>query len=120
LQIHTGIDIVYIPRIKAILEKEDKNFKNSKFLNRVFKAHEISHILKRSNPIPGIAGRFAAKEACIKAMSKIKKIVNFKEIEVSGEIPDAKIIDFPKLKISVSISHDEDYAISIVNILDNV
>ncbi len=113
---HCGIDIVYIPRIKKLVEKHGAPSLNNKFIKRIFSKEEISHIINRKDPYPGLAGRFAAKEAVIKAVQPIKKLVDLKSIKIKGKIPKVELKDskLNKLDISVSISHDGDYAIAIV------
>lgn len=110
-----GIDIVYIPRFKDTVLKHGAVDMNNGFIKRVFNPEEIEHILKRNNPFPGLAGRFAAKEAVIKALSSVKKIAELKSISIVGEIPQVILLD-PQLnqeKLSVSISHDGDYAVAM-------
>jgi holo-[acyl-carrier protein] synthase len=58
-----GIDLTEVPRIEASLERF-----GSRFLERVFTAGEIAYCMKRRNPGPHLAGRFAAKEAGMKAL----------------------------------------------------
>lgn len=63
-----GTDIVEISRIKEAVKKW-----GSRFLNRIYTEKEISYCYLRKNPFDHLAGRFAAKEAAIKAFSGIKK-----------------------------------------------
>jgi holo-[acyl-carrier protein] synthase len=58
-----GNDIVEIARIKAVLARYPQ-----RFLNRVFTPHEQEYCLKRKEPALHLAGRFAAKEAVVKAL----------------------------------------------------
>jgi len=111
-----GIDIVYIPRLKETILKYGPVSMDNAFIRRVFNEEEIEHILKRKDPFPGLAGRFAAKEAAIKALNNIKKIAELKSISIIGEVPQVKLLD-PELsqkELSVSISHDGDYAVAII------
>lgn len=107
-KLNTGIDIVYIPRIKKIIE-------NQEILNKIFSKKE----LKILNP-EHLAGIFALKEAFFKAL-KIKP--RWLAVEVTnkpnGE-PKLNISNEIKLNlidISYSISHDNEYAIADVIIL---
>lgn len=108
-----GTDIVSIGRIKKTLLKHgDINSKN-KFLNRVFTKNEISFFKTRNFNNETIAGRFAAKEAVIKALSQKVKISILKDIEILEAIPKVVLKENFNLKnISVSISHEHSYAIS--------
>jgi holo-[acyl-carrier protein] synthase len=58
-----GIDASDIPRIAAALERY-----GDRFLRRVFTEGEIAYCTRRRNPAPHLAGRFAAKEAAMKAL----------------------------------------------------
>lgn len=58
-----GIDATDIPRIARTLEKY-----GDRFLHRVFTEGEIAYCLRRRTPAIHLAGRFAAKEAAMKAL----------------------------------------------------
>jgi len=56
-----GIDLVENRRIATLLARHQR-----RFLDRVFTAAEQDRIARFRNPVPHIAGRFAAKEALLK------------------------------------------------------
>ena len=58
-----GIDATDIPRVAALVERY-----GDRFLQRVFTEGEIAYCTRRRNPAPHLAGRFAAKEAAMKAL----------------------------------------------------
>jgi holo-[acyl-carrier protein] synthase len=58
-----GIDATDIPRIAATIERY-----GDRFLQRVFTDGEIAYCTKRREPAIHFAGRFAAKEAAMKAL----------------------------------------------------
>jgi holo-[acyl-carrier protein] synthase len=58
-----GIDATDIPRLRETYQKYGE-----RFLRRVFTEAEIAYCLKRRDPVPHLAGRFAAKEAGMKAI----------------------------------------------------
>jgi holo-[acyl-carrier protein] synthase len=58
-----GLDATDIPRIAEAMERY-----RDRFLQRVFTDDEIAYCLKRRSPAPHFAGRFAAKEAAMKAL----------------------------------------------------
>src|SRR5262245_33359888 len=58
-----GFDATDIPRIGAAFERYGE-----RFLRRVFTEGEIAYCMRRRNPVPHFAGRFAAKEAAMKAL----------------------------------------------------
>lgn len=101
-----GTDIVYIPKLKKLME-------NERFMKKVFHKSEY-----KDYKAEHLAGIFAAKEAFFKAINKkpdwlkveIKKQKTHKPILIN-ELK-AEIID-------VSISHDKDYAIATV-LVNNV
>ncbi len=53
-----GLDLIELERIRGVLERHPE-----RFLTRHFTAGEISYCRSRSNIIPSLAARFAAKEA---------------------------------------------------------
>ena len=73
---HLGGDIVEIQRIKNVLTRW-----NGRFLNRIYTRKEQD--LCRT--IPGLAARFAAKEAAMKALGTGVEGVGWKEIEVLAD-----------------------------------
>jgi holo-[acyl-carrier protein] synthase len=58
-----GLDATEIPRVADLLERY-----GDRFLQRVFTPGEIAYCIRRRNPAPHLAGRFAAKEAAMKAL----------------------------------------------------
>jgi holo-[acyl-carrier protein] synthase len=58
----TGVDIVEIDRVRKAHRKH-----GVRFLERFFTDEEIRYCLKKKDPYPSMAGRFAAKEAVLKA-----------------------------------------------------
>jgi holo-[acyl-carrier protein] synthase len=58
-----GLDATDIPRIAATLERYGE-----RFMTRVFTDNEIAYCRRRRHPAVHFAGRFAAKEAAMKAL----------------------------------------------------
>jgi holo-[acyl-carrier protein] synthase len=58
-----GIDATDIPRVAALVAKY-----GDRFLRRVFTDGEIAYCSRHRDPTPHLAGRFAAKEAAMKAL----------------------------------------------------
>jgi holo-[acyl-carrier protein] synthase len=76
-----GFDTTDIPRIAAAVERYGE-----RFLRRVFTDGEIAYCTRRRNPAPHLAGRFAAKEAAMKALGTgHSRGVLWKDIEVVRE-----------------------------------
>ena len=111
-----GIDIVYIKRFEKLINNEN-------FMNRCFTLNEIEYInSKNKNKLDTIAGIYDSKEAFLKSIKKGINDYNIKDIEVlHNENSDPYIVlhndikkDIEIKSISVSISHDKDYAIASV------
>ena len=83
-EVSCGMDIIEIERIKEDIEKLQE-----KFLNRVFTDNEIEYCESRNvQKYQHYAGRFAAKEAIFKAISKEldnKYSVSWKDFEVVND-----------------------------------
>ena len=119
-----GTDIVSIKRIKSSLKKK-------KFIKRIFNELEVLKCRKVSTHYNCYAKRFAAKEAFSKAIGTgISKGINFNEIvvlnnssgkphiDLRGETKKKikKILKQKKIKISLSLSDERDYAVAFVTI----
>jgi holo-[acyl-carrier protein] synthase len=71
-----GLDVVEIARFRAILDRRPS------FATRVFTDSELADLADRRDRVPGLAARFAAKEAAMKALGIGLGAVNLNEIEV--------------------------------------
>ena len=58
-----GIDLVHVPRIERIWREHGE-----RFLERIYTPAERAYCLDCKNPAQRLAGRFAAKEAVLKAL----------------------------------------------------
>jgi len=101
-----GTDIVHIPRFEKIVRENQQHFEQN-----VFCPEEWT-----DSSTEKLAGRFAAKEAVLKALGI--KAGRWQEICVSNS-DDGKpfLASFPmqkKWKHELSISHDGEYAIAVV------
>ena len=77
-----GIDLTEVDRVAGLLERW-----GDRFVNRVFLPGEIS--TRRRHPrarAQHVAGRFAAKEATMKALGTGTRGVAFREIEVRPDL----------------------------------
>ena len=131
MQIYCGTDIIEVERIQDAVEKT-KGFKEN-----IFTKNEIENIEKIKSNIKyqRYAGRFAAKEAIYKAMSKVLiennininfldvEIINIEELKnrtkvilLNKEINE--LCDKMNIEIDISISHIEqnDIATAVVKI----
>lgn len=122
MNITCGTDIIEIERIKENIENIGE-----KFLKRVFTDKEIEYCeSKKAQKYQHYAGRFAAKEAAFKAISKILKdkySVCWKDFEVINNEQGRPYltlynVDTTKIEsIDVSISHCKLYATANVTVL---
>ena len=113
----TGVDIIEISRVRQVVERY-----GDRFQRRIFTADEIAYCRGRA---PNLAGRFAAKEATMKALGTGVRGVDWKDIEVIRHRSGApSILLHGRAKeraehlnveeISVSISHSREYAVAFV------
>ena len=113
----TGVDIIEIRRIKGAAERW-----GTRFLNRIYTEQELSYCRGRA---PNLAGRFAAKEATMKALGTGIRGVRWREIEVvrqRGGAPSlclygkaAKRAEALGIRsLALSMSHSHDYAVASV------
>lgn len=112
--IGTGIDIVEIKRVKTMVHK------NAKFIDRILTENEQKVYVKlhERRKIEWLAGRFAAKEAFVKAVGAgISAQFGWKDIEVKNEEngkPYIVVLKPMSGNIHLSISHSDEYAVASV------
>jgi len=113
-----GIDIESVDRFRKHPYEEDK-----RFYDRIFTEAEIEYCLKKRDPYPHFTGRFAAKEAFIKAADTIEGL-NLKDIEIENTKSGKPYLKFKKKipvdssKIIISLSHTQSQAVAVVVIND--
>ena len=71
-----GIDAVDVERFRTVLDRRQG------FAERVFTSAEREEAAARHDPVPGLAARFAAKEAVMKSMSVGLGAFDFADVEV--------------------------------------
>ena len=116
-----GIDVAEVPRIQAVIESQTE-----RFLRRVFTPEEAAYCEQFKNKYERYAGRFAVKEAAMKALgtgwSRGVRWVDLEVVRVRGGKPTLllrgeakKIADAMGVKnIAVSITHTAAQAIAQV------
>ncbi len=114
-----GNDIIEIERIRSSIEKYGE-----KFLNKMFTSAEQKYCLShKKDPAKNFAGRFAAKEAFVKALGTgFREGVSWLDIEIlNDEKGKPQVSVSPKLtkqtknsNFFISISHCRDYATAMV------
>ena len=71
-----GVDLVEVDRVKRILDRR------STFVRRVFTAEEIDYCQRQASPAECYAARWAAREACRKALGGIRNM-RWRDVRVS-------------------------------------
>ncbi|MCL5022486.1 MAG: holo-ACP synthase [Nitrospirae bacterium] len=114
-----GIDIIKVERMREAVERWGE-----RFLRRVFTDDELARCFAGKDPYPSLSVRFAAKEACIKAIGS-RESAAFRDIEVvndehgkPGIAPRGRLTEFFERnalgKAHLSLSHERDYGIAFV------
>ena len=124
MKITCGTDIIEIDRVKESIEELGE-----KFIKRVFTDKEIEYCESRKGQkYQHYAGRFAAKEAAFKAISKIldnKYSVCWKDFEIIDDEQGRPYLNLYNVNtkdiesIDISISHCKLYETANVVILFN-
>ena len=116
-----GIDVAEVKRLQSVIESQQ-----SRFLRRVFTLDEVAYCEQFKNKFERYGGRFAAKEAAMKALgtgwSRGVRWVDVEVIRQPGGRPTIslkgearKIADALGVKnIALSITHTADQAIAHV------
>lgn len=112
-----GVDLVEVGRMRRVVERW-----SDRFLQRVFTPEELDYCLRRRDPIPHLAVRFAAKEASLKALGTgFSMGVRWRELEVRrkpGQPPTLMLSGRSQAigrakgasHMLLSLTHDGDYA----------
>jgi holo-[acyl-carrier protein] synthase len=116
-----GTDIVAVTRIARMLEKHDQAF-----LDRVFTLAETAYCGQHKASAQHFAGRWAAKEAALKALGTgWARGIEWVDIEITNLPGGAPVITLHNKaaiwatelgirELQVSISHCEDFAVAFV------
>jgi holo-[acyl-carrier protein] synthase len=111
-----GSDIIEVSRIEKSIQRYQK-----KFLDRIFTENEQSYCLRHKDAQRHFAGRFAAKEAIVKALGTgISKSISWLDIEISNDPLGKPLVtfsshvkeEFHDPSIHISISHCKEYAVA--------
>ena len=116
MQVRTGIDLIELTRLEQAIQRH-----GARFLERIFTPDELAETSGRPD---SLAGRFAAKEAVVKALGTGIGPIAWKEIEIRRgpqREPVLHLHGLAKEKAaelglhawSVSLSHTEHYAAAV-------
>jgi len=115
----TGIDVIDFAKLDNAISSH-----GDRFLKRVFTEKEMEYCQSKAKPVQHYAGRFAAKEAVMKALhTGWSEGVGWKDVEVflyDNGRPTVKLTGGAKARAEVmgtksfhlSISHSGEYAIA--------
>jgi holo-[acyl-carrier protein] synthase len=114
--LRTGVDLIEISRIEEVINRHGK-----RYLERIYTPAELEQCGRSTE---SLAGRFAAKEAVVKALGSGIGDVTWQEIEILGNEQNAPTLALSGaaeemalalgLKTwSVSISHSLSHAIAL-------
>ncbi|MDX2495495.1 MAG: holo-ACP synthase [Desulfuromusa sp.] len=119
-----GTDLARSERFRKFLDPDNK------VLERIFSEEERRYSLKKHDPVPHLAARFAAKEAFLKALGTglrdglawqqvcvVLDPLGCPSLELSGRAFELMIERGAK-KTHLSYSHDGDYAVATVILED--
>jgi holo-[acyl-carrier protein] synthase len=115
--LRTGVDLIEISRIEEVISRHGKHY-----LERIYTPAELEYCGKR---VESLAGRFAAKEAVVKALGSGIGDVTWKEIEILGDEQNAPVLilsgeaekmakELGLSNWSVSISHSQSHSVAMV------
>lgn len=103
-----GIDLVFMPRFEG----------KEALAKRILSPEEYVMYEKRLDKTQFLAGRFAAKEAFLKAYRDGVGRIPFTAISVTYNDMNAPVLYYESVAYDVSISHDGQYAVAMVIIKD--
>ena len=113
-QIGIGIDIVDVEKFEEIKFEE-----KPEFYKKIFLPTEIAYCLKYKNPYERFAGKFAIKEATIKAIKEKINLLDIETIHIKSK-PNIKIQKTKKkYAFQISVSHDKKIAVAVVISFNN-
>ena len=116
-----GVDIVDIARIQSLLDRY-----RERFLGRVYTEEETAYAMRGANAAERLAGRFAVKEAVLKALGTGKtQGILWKDVEtVRGRFGKPEVhlrgqaVKWANMRgsgaVHVSITHDGGKAVAFV------
>jgi len=110
-----GVDVVDVSRFRRVMERGGAAFRR-----RVFTAQEEAYARARPRTsVLHLAGRFAAKEAVIKAISQVdpRRVPSMRQVEVRNDRwgrPRIQLhgTDLKRMAIHVSLAHVETVAVA--------
>ena len=116
-----GIDSIALARIARVHAEYGE-----KFLARILTADERAYVSRWADPVPRIAGRFAAKEACMKALGtgwgggigwqniEVRRSVAGQPfVHVTGRAHE-RLVEMGASMAHCTITHTDEHAMAVV------
>lgn len=102
-----GVDAVPVARMRKALERTPG------FAERVFTEHERETAEQRASRDQSLAARFAAKEACRKALGAV---LAWRSVEVvsTDRVPSLRVEGHEDVRFHLSLTHTDDIAVAVV------
>ena len=103
-----GIDAVPVARMRLALERTPR------IAERVFTPHELETSARRASRDASLAARFAAKEACRKALGTT---IAWRDVEVIAgrdRAPSLRVAGHDSTTFHISLTHTDDIALAMV------
>lgn len=107
-KIGIGIDLAKIEKFENLPFENNFNF-----YKNIFGQDEINYCLKFNNPYEHFAGKFAIKEAVIKAIGKKIPLISIITDHKNSQ-PTVKVDKLSEYFFKVSLSHEGNYAVAVV------
>ena len=110
-----GLDLVDLARVRLVLDKHPE-----RFLTRHFHPDELEDVTARHDPVPGLAARFAAKEAFQKCWPTpvgwrnvwVVKTEGRPRLEFGPEVASRMLAE--GFRAHLSLTHARDHAAAVV------
>lgn len=103
-----GIDAVAVERMRLALERTPG------LAQRVFTPHELETSATRASRAQSLAARFAAKEACRKALGRVLPWQDVEVLSGDDRVPTLRVTGHEDLAFHVSLSHTGEVAVAVV------
>lgn len=107
-----GVDIVDVSRFERLEMGAD-----SAFLHRIFTGNELNDAFESRNPAPSLAGRYALKEAVVKALPDTPlTLLDLKDVRIKSRADRSPSVGLPHdiesdYAVHGSLAHERNYAI---------
>jgi holo-[acyl-carrier protein] synthase len=103
-----GIDAVPIERMRLALERTPR------IAERVFTPQELATSSARASREASLAARFAAKEACRKALGAVLAWRDVEVVAGSDRAPSLRVAGHESMTFHLSLTHTDEIALAVV------